>query len=47
VRHFGGLLVKSAVARKERLEDRDRKADPLTRRVAAMAPAGLVPLKKE
>jgi putative aminophosphonate oxidoreductase len=45
VRHLGGLLVKAAVARKERLEDRERTPDPVTRRLAALAPAGLVPLK--
>jgi len=45
VRHVGGLLVKAAVARKERREDHDRKADRLTRKLASFAPAGLVPIK--
>jgi putative aminophosphonate oxidoreductase len=46
IRSLGGRLVKAAVARKERLEDRGRRGDPITRLVAGLAPAGLVPLKK-
>jgi putative aminophosphonate oxidoreductase len=46
VRHLGGLLVRAAVARKERLEDDEKKADPLTVKIASMAPAGLVPVRK-
>jgi putative aminophosphonate oxidoreductase len=46
IRYPGGRLVRSAVARKERLEDAGRRPGRLTTRVAALAPAGLVPLKK-
>lgn len=46
VKHLGGRVVRAAVARKERAEDRNRKVDPLTRLVAGLAPAGLVPTKK-
>ncbi|MFN8188662.1 MAG: hypothetical protein U0R69_16470, partial [Gaiellales bacterium] len=46
VKHLGGRLVRAAVARKERAEDRDRSTDPLTRFVAGLAPAGLVPVTK-
>jgi putative aminophosphonate oxidoreductase len=44
-RYYGGRMVIAANRRKERLEDAGRKAGPLTRRVAALAPAGLVPVK--
>jgi putative aminophosphonate oxidoreductase len=40
IRFIGGLVVRSAVRRKERREDRGRTVDPLTRRLAAFAPAG-------
>ncbi len=40
VRYLGGLLVHAAVAHKERREDAARRVDPLTRRLAALAPAG-------
>ena len=46
IRYPGGLLVRSAVARKERSEDAGRRPGRVTARVAALAPAGLVPLKK-
>jgi len=39
-RYVGGLLVRRAVQRKECLEDTDRSADPVTRRLAALAPSG-------
>lgn len=39
-RFTGGLLVREAVSRKERREDRDLRVDPVTRRIAALAPAG-------
>jgi putative aminophosphonate oxidoreductase len=45
-RFLGGLLVRAAVARKERAEDAGRRPDALTVRLAALAPAGLVPLKE-
>ncbi len=40
VRFLGGSLVKAAVARKERREDRGGAVDPITRRLAALAPSG-------
>jgi putative aminophosphonate oxidoreductase len=45
VRYVGAHVVRAAVARKERLEDRGRTADPVTSFVAGLAPAGLVPVK--
>ena len=47
VRFAGGAIVRAAVARKERAEDAGRRPDPLTARLAALAPAGLVPVKRE
>jgi glycine/D-amino acid oxidase-like deaminating enzyme len=41
VRYAGGLLVRAAVRRKEAAEDRGVPAGPLTRAVAALAPAGM------
>jgi putative aminophosphonate oxidoreductase len=46
VRYVGGLVVRAAVARKERAEDAGRRPDPLTTRLAGLAPAGLVPVKR-
>ncbi len=43
VRHFGGRLVRAAVARKERAEDAGRVPSALTTRLAALAPPGFVP----
>jgi glycine/D-amino acid oxidase-like deaminating enzyme len=43
VRYVGGRLVRAAVARKERLEDEERKPDPLTARLAGFAPPVFVP----
>jgi glycine/D-amino acid oxidase-like deaminating enzyme len=40
IRFVGGSLVKAAVARKERREDRGDAVDPVTRRLAALAPSG-------
>lgn len=40
VRFLGGLVVREAVRRKERREDEGKSVDPLTRRVAALAPSG-------
>ncbi len=45
VRYVGGRTVRGAIARKERMEDRGRRAGPVTRGLAALAPAGLVPNK--
>ncbi len=45
VRYFGGRMVIAANRRKERLEDGGRKPDPLTAKLAGLAPAGLVPVK--
>ena len=39
-RYVGGRLVRAAVHRKEALEDDGRRADPVTRHVAALAPSG-------
>lgn len=44
-RYFGGRMVIAANRRKERLEDQGRTPGPLTNRLAALAPAGLVPVK--
>ncbi|MBA3337897.1 MAG: FAD-dependent oxidoreductase [Chloroflexia bacterium] len=41
VRFFGGLLVRAAISRKERTEEKGRAATPLVRRVAGFAPSGL------
>ncbi len=46
IRFVGGLLVREAVARKERAEDDGRKPDRATLFLAGLAPAGLVPLRK-
>jgi len=44
VRYLGGRLVRSAVARKERAEDAGRAPLALDKRLAGLAPTGLVPL---
>jgi glycine/D-amino acid oxidase-like deaminating enzyme len=46
IRYLGGKLVRRAVSRKEHADDRDKLADPLTRWLANLAPAGLVPTEK-
>jgi putative aminophosphonate oxidoreductase len=46
IRYVGAHVVRRAVVRKEAAEDRGESADPLTLRLVALAPAGLVPLKK-
>lgn len=46
VRYLGGLLVRAAVARTERAEDEGRRPGALAGRLAALAPAGLVPTKR-
>jgi hypothetical protein len=40
IRFLGGLAVRSAVRRKERRDDRGKRVDPVTRKLAAFAPAG-------
>lgn len=45
VRYLGGRLVRAAVARKERAEDEGRRPARIDRGLAALAPAGLVPLR--
>ncbi len=45
-RYIGSLLVRAALARKERLEDLQRKPDWPTLVLANLAPAGFVPSKR-
>jgi glycine/D-amino acid oxidase-like deaminating enzyme len=40
IRFLGGLVVREAVRKKETREDEGRPVDPLTRRIAALAPSG-------
>jgi glycine/D-amino acid oxidase-like deaminating enzyme len=40
IRFVGGLVVRGAVRRKERREDVGKPVDPLTMRIAALAPSG-------
>jgi glycine/D-amino acid oxidase-like deaminating enzyme len=40
VRYLGGFVVRAAVRRKESREDGGRSVDPLTRRIAGLAPQG-------
>lgn len=47
IRFAGGLVVRSAIERKERLEDGGQKADPITRALVRLAPAGLVPVERD
>jgi glycine/D-amino acid oxidase-like deaminating enzyme len=44
-RFVGGHVVRAAVARKERTEDAGRTPDRVTRALASLAPAGLVPVR--
>jgi putative aminophosphonate oxidoreductase len=46
VRYLGGLLVRRAVEQTERAEDAGRPPNPVAARIAALAPAGLVPTKR-
>jgi len=46
-RFVGGLVVRAAVARKERAEDAGRHPDAVTMRLAGLAPAGLVPIQEK
>jgi glycine/D-amino acid oxidase-like deaminating enzyme len=45
VRYVGGLVVRAAVARKERAEDEGRAPSRLDTRLVSFAPAGLVPTR--
>lgn len=45
-RFIGGYMVRDALVRKEALEDENKKAGWVTRRLAGLAPAGYVPTKK-
>ena len=47
VRYVGGRLVRQAVARKEAAEDDGGRARWATRRLASLAPTGLVPVEQE
>jgi putative aminophosphonate oxidoreductase len=47
VRFLGGLVVREAVRRKESREDVGKGVDPLTRRVAALAPSGFFRVSRE
>ena len=47
IRFAGGLVVREAVRRKERREDEGKGVDPLTRRVAALAPSGFFRVSRE
>jgi putative aminophosphonate oxidoreductase len=47
IRFAGGLVVREAVRRKERREDRGKRVDPVTRRIAALAPSGFFRVSRE
>jgi glycine/D-amino acid oxidase-like deaminating enzyme len=46
VRYVGGFVVRAAVKRKESREDVGRSVDPLTRRIAGLAPQGFFRVKR-
>ena len=46
IRYAGGFVVRAAVRRKESREDEGRSVDPLTRRVAGLAPQGFFRVKR-
>lgn len=46
-RYAGSILVREALRRKEDLEDRARRADPLTLAIANLAPVGYVPSRRD
>jgi hypothetical protein len=46
IRYLGAHVVRAAVARKERLEDRGKTAGAATSFIAGLAPAGLVPVSR-
>jgi hypothetical protein len=47
IRYFGGKLVQEAVRRRDRAEDEGRRPGVIVRAFAALAPAGLSPVKKK
>jgi glycine/D-amino acid oxidase-like deaminating enzyme len=47
LRYMGGHIVRAAVARKEAAEDAGRRPSHLSVGIAGLAPAGLVPVKKD
>lgn len=46
-RYVGSIMVREALRRKEGLEDRARRADPLTLAIANLAPVGYVPSRRD
>jgi glycine/D-amino acid oxidase-like deaminating enzyme len=46
IRFVGGLVVRDAVRRKEKREDYGRRVDPVTRKLAGLAPAGFFRVKR-
>ena len=46
IRYLGGFVVRAAVKRKEAHEDVGRSVDPLTRRIAGLAPQGFFRVKR-
>jgi putative aminophosphonate oxidoreductase len=46
IRYLGGFVVRAAVRHKETREDEGRSVDPLTRRVAGLAPPGFFRVKR-
>lgn len=47
IRFLGGLVVREAVRRKESREDVGKRVDPVTRRIAALAPSGFFRVSRE
>jgi glycine/D-amino acid oxidase-like deaminating enzyme len=47
VRFVGAIVVKAAIEHQERREDRGRRVGAIIRRLVALAPAGLLPVKGE
>ena len=47
IRFLGGRIVRAACVRSDRAEDEGRKPGLVDRRLAALAPAGLSPIKKD
>ncbi len=45
LRYFGGAMVIGANRRKEALQDQGKNPGPVTKYIASLAPAGLVPVK--
>ncbi|MEE8247743.1 MAG: hypothetical protein V3S87_10835, partial [Alphaproteobacteria bacterium] len=47
LRYLGARVVRAAIGRKDRAEHAGRAAGALTERLAALAPAGLVPVAEK